>query len=57
MKMLVSLATFLLALAPPSLGQAGEGLATSDAVVVTAVTAIVIGGFILYEYIRGRGAR
>lgn len=48
---------FLLGPAPLALGQEGTGLATSDAVMVTTVTALVIGGFILYEYIRSRGMR
>jgi hypothetical protein len=57
MKALLSLSAFLLSPAPIALGLEGTGLATSDAVVVTAVTAIVIGGFIFYEYIRSRGMR
>ncbi|MFQ6116793.1 MAG: hypothetical protein ACE5LQ_00845 [Candidatus Bipolaricaulia bacterium] len=57
MRTLWSLSVFLLGPAPLALGQEGGALATSDAVMVTAVTAIVIGGFILYEYVRGRGMR
>jgi len=56
-KVLTSLAAFLLAPVQPPLGREGGGLATSDAVVVTAVTAIAVGGLILYEYIRRRGGR
>jgi len=57
MRALWSLLVFLLGPAPLALGGEGGGLATSDAVTVTTVTALVIGGFILYEYIRGRGRR
>jgi hypothetical protein len=32
-------------------------MATSDAVVVTLVTLMVLGGLILYEYVRGRRLR
>ncbi len=41
------------------LGQEGPPgrLATPEVVVITLVTAIVIGGLILYEYIRVRGMR
>lgn len=51
--------TLLLLLSPATaaLGQETSGLSTPDVVVVTVVTAIVIGGLILYEYIRVRGMR
>jgi hypothetical protein len=41
------------------LGQEGRSgsLATSDVVVIALVTAMVIGGLILYEYLRVRGTR
>ena len=57
MRVLLTLLALLLGPAIVVLGQEGTGLATSDAVVITVVTAIVVGGFILYEYIRARGMR
>ena len=56
MRAIWSLLVFLLGVTVTALGEDGA-LAASDAVMVTAVTAIVIGGFILYEYVRGRGTR
>jgi|GEM_PF-5311748 len=57
MRILLTLLALLLGPAMVALGQDGRGLATSDAVVVTVVTAIVIGGLILYEYVRVHGRR
>ncbi len=58
-KIFLTLLVLLVGPARCLFGQEGpsRGLATPEAVLIILVTVIVIGGLILYEYVRVRGMR